>query len=69
MDAALAKIGTLVLALQECEQQALGSPAVWTPAGSTKSLTAYIVGGEVTGIPLTCQATTRAGSSGTRPRS
>ena len=51
MDNALAQIGNLVLTLQECEKQPLGQAGVWTPAGSTKSLTAYVVGGEVTGVP------------------
>lgn len=52
MDAALTKIGTLVDAIQEAGKQELGSPLVWTPAGSTKSLTGYVLGGEVTGLPI-----------------
>lgn len=52
MDLALAKIGTLVEALQEAEKQPLGSAGVWTPATSTKSLTAYVLAGEVTGLPI-----------------
>jgi hypothetical protein len=52
MDTALAKIGEIVQLLEETENQQDGTALVWTPATSTKSLTAYVLSGEVTGMPI-----------------
>jgi hypothetical protein len=54
-DLALAKLGTLNDKLQEGEHNPAGITLAWTPADSTKTLTAYVLGGEVTGLPITAQ--------------
>jgi hypothetical protein len=52
MDQALDKIAQIVGKLEEAERQRDGLPLVWTPANSTKSITFYVLSGEVTGIPV-----------------
>lgn len=52
-DAALAKIGALVDKLEEAERRPDGLPLIWTPAGATKTLTFYILTGEINDIPVT----------------
>jgi hypothetical protein len=53
MDLALAKIGKIVDLLQEAKKNADGIPLVWTPRGSSKSATAYVLDGEITNMPIT----------------
>lgn len=52
MDAALAALSTLVKKIQKAERTDGGIALVWTPAGSTKSRTIYVLAGEVTGLPI-----------------
>jgi len=55
MDLALEKWGELQAKLQKASQyrDKGGIPLVWTPAGSTKTLTFYVLLGEITEIPIT----------------
>lgn len=57
MDLALAKMGELVDQLQEAEKNPGGIPLEWTPANSTKTITFYVLTGEVTGVPVVAQGT------------
>lgn len=52
MNGALEKLGAIVDQLQEAEKNPAGIPLVWTPAQSTKSITFYVLTGEVTGLPV-----------------
>lgn len=53
-DLALTKLGLIVDKLQEAERNPeTGVDLVWTPAGSTKTLTLKVLSGEVTGLPIT----------------
>jgi hypothetical protein len=52
-DLALAKLGALVDKIEEADKQPDGLALVWTPAGGTKSVTFYVLSGEVTGLPIT----------------
>lgn len=47
MDAALAKIGSIVDKLEEAERQPDGIALLWTPQGATKTLTFYVLTGEI----------------------
>jgi hypothetical protein len=49
---ALEKLGELVDMLQEAEKNPQGIPLEWTPANSTKTITFYVLTGEVTSIPI-----------------
>ncbi len=53
MDLALAKIGLIVDKLEESEKQPDGLALVWTPQNATKTLTFYVLSGEITGMPIT----------------
>lgn len=55
MDAVLARIADLEAKLEEAEKQRDGLPLVWTPNGSTKSYTLYVLSGELTGVPIVMQ--------------
>ena len=55
-NAALVKVGELVDMLQEAEKNPGGIPLEWTPASSTKTITFYVLSGEVTGIPITIES-------------
>lgn len=52
-DTALAALGALTDVLQECARVAGGLPCPWTPAGSTRSYTAYAYLGEMPELPIT----------------
>ncbi len=53
MDAALGALGALVKKLQDAPKRyPPGMPLVWTPASSTKSLTAYVLAGEIENLPI-----------------
>lgn len=54
MDTALAKWGELQAKLQKASQyrDKGGIPLVWTPAGSTKTLTYYVLLGEISELPI-----------------
>jgi hypothetical protein len=60
MDAALAAMAPLTAKVQEAEAKAAngqrGLPIVWTPANSTKSLTFYVMSGQMTEIPVTVES-------------
>lgn len=52
-DAAHTAAGAITDKLEEAERQPLGIPLVWTPADSTKSLTFYVLTGELNGgVPI-----------------
>ncbi len=51
-DEALEKLGAVVDLLQECEKNPQGSPLIWTPANSSKSITFYVLTGRVVSIPI-----------------
>lgn len=55
MNAALERMGELVDQLQEAEKNPGGIPLEWTPANSTKTITFYVLTGEVTGVPVVAQ--------------
>lgn len=52
MDEALTKLGLLVDQIQEAEKNPTGIPLEWTPANSSKTITFYVLTGEVTGLPI-----------------
>lgn len=52
MDAALAKLGQITDKLQKAERADGGVALIWTPGGSLFTLTAYVLSGEVTRMPL-----------------
>jgi hypothetical protein len=52
MNQALEKFGELVDQLQEAEKNPQGIPLEWTPANSTKTITFYVLTGEVTSVPV-----------------
>ncbi|MDQ3934162.1 MAG: hypothetical protein M3340_05975 [Actinomycetota bacterium] len=56
MDAAIALIGQFVDKLQEAPKHELGIPCVCTPAGSTKTVTFYVLSGEIPDLPRTHEA-------------
>lgn len=51
-DAAHTAAGLVTDKLEEAERNLLGIPLVWTPADSTKSLTFYVLTGEIAEIPI-----------------
>lgn len=55
MNQALEKVGELADLLQEAEKNPQGSPLVWTPANSTKSITFYVLTGRVVDVPIAMQ--------------
>ncbi|GAC1406348.1 MAG: hypothetical protein NVSMB60_26180 [Mycobacterium sp.] len=52
MDGALALVGSIVDKLQEAEQNPGGLTLVWTPAQGSKSITFYVLSGEVKDMPI-----------------
>lgn len=52
MDSAIAAIGAIVDKLEECERQQDGLGLAWTPAGSSRSATGYVLSGEITDMPV-----------------
>lgn len=52
MDVALAKMGELVDMIQEAEKNPGGIPLEWTPATGSKTLTFYVLTGEVVSVPI-----------------
>lgn len=55
MNVALEKIAAIADQLAEADKTPGGIPLVWTPSNSTKSVTFYVVTGEITGIPITVE--------------
>lgn len=55
MDLALAKLGELVDVIQEAEKNPGGIPLEWTPATGSKTLTFYVLTGEVVSVPILVQ--------------
>jgi hypothetical protein len=51
-DDAQSIIGQIVAKLEESERTSTGIPLVWTPSGSSTSVTAYVLTGEVTEMPV-----------------
>lgn len=52
MNLALDQIASVVTKLEECEQQEDGLPLQWSPAGSTRTVTFYVLSGEITDLPV-----------------
>ncbi len=52
MDTALAKLAAIGDQIEEASRQPDGVALVWTPATGTKSITFYVLEGEITGIPI-----------------
>lgn len=52
MDGALAKLAQITDKLQKAERTEGGIEFTWTPAGSSKTVTAYVLAGEITGMPV-----------------
>lgn len=49
-------IGAFIDLCQEARKNAGGIPIVWTPANSTKSLTGYVLAGEIQELPIDVEA-------------
>ena len=53
MNDALTRVEALSKKLQECEKTDGGLALVWTPADATRSMTFYVLSGQITDVPVT----------------